>query len=264
MDKRRKETRKSFIRSQPFMAFARTRPWNPGCPKHILAGLTLFLVMGAWLLYPPLTAGAKNPPLATGTLEKGFRVLDVQGLKNNPEPVVYRGDYIKFDPKGVQPGKNPVLILSIPSLSIEKTLESDLDKAPYFKMKKPGRFGFSIGSVQGILWVVEYTGVNYEAVTARSAQEVMDSFKPLVLDVRTPGEYAAGHLKGAYLLPVQQLQVRMGELAHLRDEPILVYCATGNRSTVASKILIDNGFTRIFNLRYGISDWARKKLPLAK
>lgn len=45
---------------------------------------------------------------------------------------------------------------------------------------------------------------------------------------------------------------------------ILVYCATGNRSTVAAKILIDNGFKRIFNLRQGISGWERDKHPVVQ
>jgi rhodanese-related sulfurtransferase len=56
----------------------------------------------------------------------------------------------------------------------------------------------------------------------------------------------------------------MDELAELSDEPILIYCATGNRSTVASKLLIDKGFTRIFNLRHGIVDWVRNKYPIVK
>jgi rhodanese-related sulfurtransferase len=44
---------------------------------------------------------------------------------------------------------------------------------------------------------------------------------------------------------------------------ILIYCATGNRSTVASRILADLGFKRIYNLRYGVYDWARKGHPYA-
>jgi rhodanese-related sulfurtransferase len=45
---------------------------------------------------------------------------------------------------------------------------------------------------------------------------------------------------------------------------VLIYCATGNRSTVAAKILIDNGFKRIFNLRRGISGWEQEKLPVVQ
>ena len=57
---------------------------------------------------------------------------------------------------------------------------------------------------------------------------------------------------------------RIGELAPYRNKDILVYCATGNRSTVASKILIDQGFTHIANLRHGIADWYQRKYPLTR
>jgi rhodanese-related sulfurtransferase len=66
------------------------------------------------------------------------------------------------------------------------------------------------------------------------------------------------------LLPVQQLQGRLGDLAAYKDREILVYCATGNRSTVASKILIDNGFKQIVNMRHGIYDWAKKNFPVTR
>ena len=155
-------------------------------------------------------------------------------------------------------------VLYIPSLFIEKGLVSDLDQAPYFKMKKIGRFEFSIGSLVGILKVVEYNQVNYEAISAQQAQKVLELFNPIILDVRTPRKYARGHLGNSVLIPVQQLQSRFGELADFRDEPILIYCASGNRSTVASKLLIDKGFTRIFNLRHGIADWIKNRYPVVK
>lgn len=217
----------------------------------MLGVLTFFL--GQALGKAPLTK-------PSGQLVNGFRVLSVNKSDGLPEWTVFRGDYIKFSlGHGM---KDPVL--SIPSLSIEKSLVSDLAKAPYFKMKKVGSFDFFIGSLVGILKVVEYNQVNYQAVSTQQAQQVIDLFNPMILDVRTPREYARGHLENSVLIPVQRLQSRMDELAAFSDEPILIYCATGNRSTVASKLLIDKGFTRIFNLRHGIKDWAKKKYPIVK
>jgi len=184
-------------------------------------------------------------------------------VDNNTEPfswTVFRGDYIKFD---VSTSVKDQLLL-IPALSIEEKLPVHLASAPYFKMKKTGAFDFSIASRSGTLKVVEYNQVHYQAVSAAKALSIMEAFNPTILDVRTKGEYSRGHLENSVLIPVQRLQSRINELADLKDEPILIYCATGNRSTVASKILIDRGFTRIFNLRYGIVDWARKKHPIVK
>lgn len=207
--------------------------------------------------------GYASEPSATdrvsGTLVNGFRVLGVGQAGDAPEFFVFRGDYIKFDI-----GALPAAVLSVPALDIEQALSRDLSQAPYFKMKETGVFDFFIGTRAGTLTVLEYTGAHYRAVSAEEAKEIIDTFSPLVLDVRTPGEYAGGHLEDAVLIPVQVLQKRAGELDAHRDDPILIYCATGNRSTVASKILIDKGFTRIFNLRGGIREWQRKKLPVVK
>jgi rhodanese-related sulfurtransferase len=101
-------------------------------------------------------------------------------------------------------------------------------------------------------------------VTAAQADAFITQDAPLILDVRTPAEFKSGHLPNAVLIPVQELQRRIGELAPHRDKDILVYCATGNRSTVAAKILIDQGFTRIANMRHGIADWYQRKYPVVR
>lgn len=218
------------------------------------------IIMGIMLFFfgQALGAGAAEPIMPSGEIINGFRVLSITG--NPSEWVVFRGDYIKIK---LEPGMTDP-VLSIPSLSIEKALVADLAQAPYFKMKEEGTFDFFIGSRVGTLNVVEYDQVNYEAISAQKAQQVIAAFNPMILDVRTPNEYLQGHLEHSVLIPVQQLQSRMDELAAFRDDPILIYCATGNRSTVAAKLLIDKGFTRIFNLRHGIGDWIKEKLPVVK
>jgi rhodanese-related sulfurtransferase len=60
------------------------------------------------------------------------------------------------------------------------------------------------------------------------------------------------------------LTAKTKEISGHKDKDLLIYCATGNRSTVAAKILIDNGFKRIFNLRQGISGWKRDKHPVVQ
>jgi rhodanese-related sulfurtransferase len=56
----------------------------------------------------------------------------------------------------------------------------------------------------------------------------------------------------------------LGELAVYRDRDVVIYCATGNRSTVAAKILLDAGFERVYNIRYGIVDWWKNHLPVVR
>lgn len=61
-----------------------------------------------------------------------------------------------------------------------------------------------------------------------------------LLDVRTDGEWAAGHLDGAVHLPVAELPARMAEIP--RDRPVVVYCASGVRSASATATLREAGY----------------------
>jgi rhodanese-related sulfurtransferase len=221
----------------------------------------LTLALAAFLL-AALTAASPAATAAevSGRLEAGLRILPIDGQASVQNFTVYRGDYIKFD----FPVAWPPTLLEIPALDIRQRLSPDLNQAPYFKMKTSGRFAFSLGRLQGEIAVVDFQPAHYQELTAAEAFALITTNDPLRLDVRTPKEYAAGHLEGARLLPVQALQARIAELDGYREREILIYCATGNRSTVAAKILIDSGFTRIYNLRHGIAEWERSGYPVVR
>ena len=76
-----------------------------------------------------------------------------------------------------------------------------------------------------------------------------------VLDVRTPAEFAAGHLAGAVNVDVNAADFRtiVGGLA--KDVPYAVYCRSGNRSATALAIMKGLGFTNTFHLGGGIQAW---------
>jgi len=226
--------------------------------KLVLFVLILSMVLVSLGRSPAIADGVPKNPMVSGDIVGGFRVLDVPGTSQEMNLTVYRGDYIKF--KLADPTTETVL--SIPDLAIQQRLAGNLDEAPYFKMEKSGVFPFVLGTAKGSIAVVDYRQANYREVASKEAAELIRNITPLVLDVRTPGEYSRGHLKDSVLIPVQQLQARWQEIAGYKNKDVLIYCATGNRSTVAAKILIDYGFKRIFNLRQGISGWEREKLPV--
>lgn len=89
-----------------------------------------------------------------------------------------------------------------------------------------------------------------------SAEEALDmmSEEVITLDVRTVEEYGQGHIEGAQLLPLDTIQA--GELGTIpdKDQVILIYCRSGNRSGQAAKILVDAGYTNIYDFG-GINDW---------
>ncbi len=200
---------------------------------------------------------AEAGEVISGRIITGYRVLEVDPAIQDISLTVYRGDYIKFS----YPEKFSSLAFSMEQLSYKDTLFPEPEKSTFFKMKATGTYSFSLGETGGTITVVDLVRPNYTEVTAAEAADILKNLDPFILDVRTPGEYRQVHIEGTHLIPIQQLQARIGELESKKHEDIFIYCATGNRSTVASRILADRGFKRIYNLRYGVYDWARRGHP---
>jgi rhodanese-related sulfurtransferase len=77
--------------------------------------------------------------------------------------------------------------------------------------------------------------------------------KVAFLDVRTLEEWNAAHVPGSTLLPLEDLEARAGELP--RDLELVVYCRSGDRSAQAARILVEAGFSDVYSLDGGLSDW---------
>ncbi|MBW2272192.1 MAG: molybdopterin-synthase adenylyltransferase MoeB [Deltaproteobacteria bacterium] len=78
----------------------------------------------------------------------------------------------------------------------------------------------------------------------------------LLLDVREPDEFERARIEGAVLLPLGELEARVGELADWKERPVVVQCRTGRRSELACRTLLGRGFTRVENLDGGIEAWS--------
>lgn len=92
-------------------------------------------------------------------------------------------------------------------------------------------------------------------IDGEKAMEMMASEEPFTLiDVRTQAEFDEGHIEGALLLPVDQLETLATEQLTDKDAVILVYCRSGNRSAQASELLVELGYTNVYDFG-GIVDW---------
>jgi rhodanese-related sulfurtransferase len=93
-----------------------------------------------------------------------------------------------------------------------------------------------------------------ESITAAQLEAMMNDGQALViLDVRTAGEFTAGHLPGAVNIPLADLSGRLGELE--QDDRIVCVCGVGSRSAQAANTLVLNGFTGVHNLSGGLATW---------
>lgn len=89
-----------------------------------------------------------------------------------------------------------------------------------------------------------------------------DADSPLVVDVRTPGEYRRGHVPSAVNIPYQQVGARLGELGEVNGRDIVVYCEAGPRAQRAEATLRAAGFERLYRLEGDMSAWRRGQLPV--
>jgi rhodanese-related sulfurtransferase len=86
----------------------------------------------------------------------------------------------------------------------------------------------------------------------------------VVLDVRTPEEFAEGHLPGAVNIPNAELAARVAELEGARAKDIVVYCRTGKRAGEALGVLGKAGFKRLYHLQGDYTRWTEEKRPVVK
>lgn len=94
------------------------------------------------------------------------------------------------------------------------------------------------------------------------ATQLLNQGKVTIVDVRTPEEFAGGHLRQSKNIPLAELGTRIGELDKAR--PVLVVCASGARASRAASQLRRAGFGDVHVLAGGFGEWQSQGLPTAK
>jgi phage shock protein E len=96
-----------------------------------------------------------------------------------------------------------------------------------------------------------------------SPAEYVESFNSddhFLLDVRTPEEFASGHIEGAVNIPVEILGSYLDEVP--QDQPVVLYCRSGNRSDQAASILRRSGYSDVYDIDGGVIAWTNQNRPL--
>jgi len=101
--------------------------------------------------------------------------------------------------------------------------------------------------------------VSQEALLARQQKADPALF---VLDVRTPQEFAAGHVPGAVNIPHDQVAARLMDVP--KDKDVVIYCHSGRRAALAAETLAAKGYTRLRHLDGDMQAWEAKGLPVER
>ncbi len=112
-----------------------------------------------------------------------------------------------------------------------------------------------------LLWqTIRGGGANSISIT--EATLLLNREEAVVVDVRETHEWSAGHIPDAKHIALGQLGKHLSELEKFKARPLIICCASGNRSTSACHTLKKAGFERVFNLSGGIGAWTDAGLPV--
>ena len=108
------------------------------------------------------------------------------------------------------------------------------------------------------------SGQAVTTVDAHKFSEVVQTAGTHVIDVRTPAEFAAGHLQGATNIDVEAATFTDQIAALDKTDTYAVYCRSGNRSRTATQQMADAGFSTLYDLDGGLTAWTAAGLPVVQ
>lgn len=101
-------------------------------------------------------------------------------------------------------------------------------------------------------------------VSVGDATLMINRQNAVVVDVRSPAEFAAGHIADAINVPLDKLAARAPELEKFKGRPLIVNCQTGARAGGGCSALRKLGFEQVYNLAGGIGAWQQAGMPVRK
>jgi rhodanese-related sulfurtransferase len=116
--------------------------------------------------------------------------------------------------------------------------------------------------VSGAMLISSFIRGGGKGISVPEATLLINREDALVLDVRETSEWSTGHIANARHIALGQLAKHLSELEKFKDKPVIVCCASGNRSSTACGTLKRAGFERVFSLNGGIGAWTGAGLPI--
>jgi rhodanese-related sulfurtransferase len=107
-------------------------------------------------------------------------------------------------------------------------------------------------------------GANSGSLTAQGAVQLINRERAVVVDVREPEEFAAGHVTGAKNVPLDQLEEKLAAAVKNKTVPLLLVCATGARAQRAVAVAKKLGYEQAQAVAGGLKSWKEANLPVEK
>lgn len=132
-----------------------------------------------------------------------------------------------------------------------------------------GNHGLLVGAFVAVLALLMWSLLadliaGIDSIPPLQAVGLINHDNALVIDVRETHEFENGHIINALHIPVGTLSHQLAKLDKYRHQPIIVGCASGNRSRHACHLLKKNGFEKVYNLKGGMLAWQSAGLPTTK
>jgi len=149
--------------------------------------------------------------------------------------------------------EQPIVIIAEPGREQEAALR--LGRIGFDHVK-----GYLQGGMEALAERPDLVRTTERVSAPMMAEELASPNPPLVLDIRSPREWAAKHIEGSVNIPLNHLEERIAEIP--RDRRIAVHCAGGYRSSIAASILYKKGINDLIELAGGLAAWEAAQLPL--
>jgi phage shock protein E len=118
-----------------------------------------------------------------------------------------------------------------------------------------------VSFASGIVNAADVAQIKPETLLERSAKQ---DHSLVILDVRTPEEFAAGHVPGAINIPHDKLESRIDELLGAKNKDVVLYCRSGRRAGLAAETLSLHGFDKLLHLEGDMQKWTEANRPIEK
>lgn len=123
---------------------------------------------------------------------------------------------------------------------------------------------FAAVLVAWLAWEVARLGRKWKEVGTLEAVRLINREDPLILDVSNSTDFAKGHINGAVHMPPSRIEAGNQQLLKQKERPVLLYCQRGQVSPQMANRLVKLGFTQVFMLSGGLTQWISDNQPVSR